>query len=224
MNSPLPVSCDTTILAGNGGFNRRRLPSAPASTPTERRGYNFSSSRIVATSLCRGAEGPSGSPSTPTERRGYNFSSSRIVATSLCRGAEGPSGSTSTPSPLSRARLHAVTSNVSLGSSEPSAPASTPISRRRMNSPLPVSCDTTILAGNGGFNRRRLPSASPSTPTERRDYNFSSSRIVATSLCRGAEGPSAPASTPSPLSRARLHAVTSNVSLGSSEPSAFQSN
>jgi len=126
-------------------------------------------------------------------------------------------GGTREPLMAEGGRLHAVTSNVSLGSSEPNASASTPISRRRMNSPLPASCDTTILAGNGGFNRRRLPSASPSTPTERRGYIFSSSRIVATSLCRGAEGPSAPTSTPSPLLRARLHAVTSNVSLGSSE-------
>jgi oligopeptide transport system substrate-binding protein len=93
MNSPLPASCDTTILAGNGGFNRRRLPNAPASTPTERRGYNFSSPRPVATSLCRGAEGPS-------------------------------------------------------------APASTP-------PPLPASCDTTILAGNGGFNRRQFTPGAP---------------------------------------------------------------
>jgi hypothetical protein len=136
--------CDTTILAGNGGFNRRRLPSAPASTPISRRRMNSPLPVSCDTTILAGNGGfnrrrmPSAFQSTPTERRGYNFSSSRIVATSLCRGAEGPSASASTPSPLSRARLHAVTSNVSLGSSEPSAPASTPISRRRMNSPLPV--------------------------------------------------------------------------------------
>jgi hypothetical protein len=76
----------------------------------------------------------------------------------------------------------------------PSAPVSTLNHLRRLKPPLTVSCDTTILAGNGGFNRRRMPSAPASTPTERRGYNFSSSRLVATSLCRGAEGPRAPVS------------------------------
>jgi hypothetical protein len=143
-------------------------PNAPTSTPTERRGYNFTHSRLVATSLCRGAAGPSAPASTPTERRGYNFSSSRLVATSLCRGAAGPSAPASTPSPLSRARLHcAVASNVSLGSSEPNRLASTSNSRRRMNSPFPVNCDISSLAGNGGFNRRQfIPSAPASTPTK----------------------------------------------------------
>jgi hypothetical protein len=33
--------------------------SKATSTPTERRGYNLPFSRLVATSLCRGAAGPS---------------------------------------------------------------------------------------------------------------------------------------------------------------------
>jgi hypothetical protein len=69
-------------------------------------------------------------------------------------------------------------------------------SRTSANSPILVTCDAFNLAGSGGFNRRRLlPSVSVSTPTERRGYNFSSSRLVATSLCRGAVVPGVPAST-----------------------------
>ncbi|MDV7399326.1 hypothetical protein RZS08_48390, partial [Arthrospira platensis SPKY1] len=50
------VNCAISSLAGSGGFNRRLfMASATTGTPTERRGYNFSSSRLVATSLCRGA-------------------------------------------------------------------------------------------------------------------------------------------------------------------------
>jgi hypothetical protein len=103
MNSPLPAIRDIfhltlSVMTGNGGFNRRRLiPRAPASTPTERRGYNFLSPRLVATSLCRGAAVPSASASTPTERRGYNFPPPRLVATSLCRVAAVPSALASTP-------------------------------------------------------------------------------------------------------------------------------
>jgi hypothetical protein len=70
-------------LFGDYSWVKELIPNRTASTPTERRGYNAISSRLVATSLCRGAVVPNPSASTPTERRGYNAISSRLVATSL---------------------------------------------------------------------------------------------------------------------------------------------
>jgi hypothetical protein len=130
------------------------------STPTERRGYNFPSSRIVATSLCRGAAVPSAPASTPTERRGYNFPSSRIVATSLCRGAAVPSAPASTPTErrgYNLAYSRFVATSLCRGAAVPSASASTPTERRDYNFPSSRLVATSLCRG------AVVPSATAST-------------------------------------------------------------
>jgi hypothetical protein len=75
---------------------------------------------------------------------------------------------------------HFVATSLCQGAAGANATASTPKNCRRMNSPLPASCYTISLTGNGGFNRRRFTSGaptishSPSAIIRRCGYNLSS--------------------------------------------------
>jgi hypothetical protein len=190
----IPVSPSDPAICGHDrpGRERRLKPptvysqSAPANTPTERRGYNLAYSRIVATSLCRGAVVPSAPANTPTERRGYNLAYSRFVATSLCRGDEVPSAPANTPTErrgYNLAYSRFVATSLCRGDEVPSAPANTPTERRGYNLAYSRFVATSLCRG------AVVPSAPANTPTERRGYNLAYSRFVATSLCRGDEVP-----------------------------------